>query len=363
MPKNNYFVILLLGFALFLGCQKPKKEFSVRQYDPNTKDFSFLKEALEDVRILSIGESSYGFASMHSMKGNLVKYLHKELGYDVLVMQAGYGDVGISWYHSDESSPKQLLNSTVPVPFRCQQMIPLFEHLKSNKHTDNALEYRGMEPKVTGLAFEFILMRTLTSLVPKAVKDSIDNGLEYYLKAFQIAENRAQWEDYMSRYKETLYTLQSLLTDNREDLVELELAGEEAVDIYLRYIDMSIKAVDYEYGEYDSRGRILRDSLMAENVMYFADEEFPNSKIIIWGHNGHIEKSGIEGDQMKWLGHYLKEKYGDKYYSLGMFVKKGYIFQSDKLENANFNIQSEGFIETKLDKDYGKKCFYRYSRI
>lgn len=354
MPKYVYIFLVVI---LFFSCQKPTKKFAVSQFDPTSKNFSFLKEALKDVRVLSIGESSHGFGTMHGLKADLVKYLHKEMGFDVLVMEAGYADVGISWFNIDKSSPTQLINSTVSGNLRSEQMLPLFEYLEQNLETEHPLEFRGMDPRTSGLAFKFRMMQVIRKLEPRIIQDSIVNGLTYYNKTFDVLDNREEWQDNMDRYLDAINLAKSILSDSREDIKELELAEDKEIEILEKYLDMLAKAVDYKFGEAYTRGLSLRDSLMAENVFYFADQEFAKSKIIVWGHNGHIEKGAAEGDNIKWLGHYLKDKYQDDYYALGMFAKKGYIYQTSQRKTSSFDLTNPSFIEAKIDADYGKNVY------
>ena len=355
--KMQKYLYIILVFTLMVSCQKPVKKLSVSQFDPSSKNFSFLKEAIKDARILSIGESSHGFGSMHSLKANLVKYLHSELGYNLLVMEAGYGDVGLSWHNREESSPRQLINTTVSGNLRSEQMLPLFEYLSENIETEKPLELRGMDPRVSGLAFRYRLMYVIKKLEPKIIQDSISNGLLAYNSTFDFLDNREEWQNHMTKYLEAIELAKSIVSEGREDIKEMELVEDQEVVILEKYLDMLAAAVNYDFGETYTRGLAIRDSIMAENVSMFADQQFPNTKIIIWGHNGHIEKGAGEGDNIKWLGHYLKERYGDKYYALGMYAKKGYIYQTSTRKTSNFDIADPSFIEAKIDADYGKNVF------
>ena len=356
MQKHiNILLIVLLVFLV--GCQKPKKKLVVSQYDPTALKFSFLNEALKDTRILALGESSHGFGSMHSMKANLVKYLHQDLGFDVLVIEAGYGDVGLCWHHADKLKTEQIINTTVNENLRSKQLLPLFQYLKDKSESEDRMEYRGMDPRVSGKAFKFRLMHVINGLETKSIQDSIENGFEHYKKTFEVLDNPSEWQRYMDSYRSTIKLALSIIQENREDIKELEIVEEGEVDILERYLDVLGKAVNYNFGETYTRGLSLRDSLMAEMVSYIANEEFPKAKIIVWGHNGHIEKAAGEGDNIKWLGHYLKERYGDKYYALGMYAKKGFIYQTSTRKTSNFDIADPSFIEGKIDKDYGKNVF------
>ncbi|MEM9545249.1 MAG: erythromycin esterase family protein [Bacteroidota bacterium] len=357
MTTKYISIVLFTLLMLLAGCQKPQKKFTASQFDPASKSFAFLKEPLKDIRIIALGESSHGFGSMHTLKGNLVKYLHQELDYDVLVMEAGYGDVSIAWYNRELSSAKQLLNGTVSGNLRSEQMLPLFEYISENTDSLNQLELAGMDPRVSGLAFRFRLMHVISRLEPKVIQDSIRSGLFDYNKTFDVLDDGVQWQTYMDSYRNAIDFAQSILEESREDIKELEIVDDEEVEILERYLSILEKAVDYKFGETYTRGLALRDSLMAETVFHILENEYPRTKIILWGHNGHIEKASGEGDNNRWLGHYLKDKYKDKYYALGMYAKQGHIYQTSAKKTSNFNIQDPSYIEAKIDKDYGKNVF------
>src|SRR5690606_4499775 len=66
----------------------------------------------------------------------------------------------------------------------------------------------------------------------------------------------------------------------------------------------------------DNPGFSRRDRYMAENVNWIMDQN-PNSKLILWAHNGHIKKTG------KSMGKYLKEEYPEEYLSIGFAFYDG----------------------------------------
>ena len=66
---------------------------------------------------------------------------------------------------------------------------------------------------------------------------------------------------------------------------------------------------------------------MAENVGWLLDSIYPNKKMIIWAHNAHIEKKPSTNQQIKLMGHYLRERYGDDYFSIGLFAMEGQAYR------------------------------------
>jgi len=76
----------------------------------------------------------------------------------------------------------------------------------------------------------------------------------------------------------------------------------------------------------------LRDKSMFEIVKWFKEEN-PESKIIIWAQNSHIENNTKPNYNVNWMGHSLKKAYGNKYYSIGAVVYSG--------KNLNYNGTTE----------------------
>jgi len=61
----------------------------------------------------------------------------------------------------------------------------------------------------------------------------------------------------------------------------------------------------------------VRDSSMAANFEWIADQARPGSKIVIWAHNGHINKRRLS------MGGYLAEHYGPQFVALGFTANVG----------------------------------------
>jgi erythromycin esterase-like protein len=60
-----------------------------------------------------------------------------------------------------------------------------------------------------------------------------------------------------------------------------------------------------------------RDLVMAQNVNDILQQSGPDSKIVLWAHNAHISNDS------GWMGHYLKQTWGDQAYLLGFEFDHG----------------------------------------
>ncbi|HET9325164.1 MAG TPA: erythromycin esterase family protein, partial [Candidatus Eisenbacteria bacterium] len=64
-------------------------------------------------------------------------------------------------------------------------------------------------------------------------------------------------------------------------------------------------------------GWTVRDSSMAANVVWIADEARKGSKVVLWAHNGHVAKN------KGWMGKWLADRYGKDLVVVGFAANEG----------------------------------------
>jgi len=83
-----------------------------------------------------------------------------------------------------------------------------------------------------------------------------------------------------------------------------------------------------------------RDKYMAENILWIKDNH-PNSKLILWAHNGHIKKTESS------MGKYLSEKLNQDYKTIGFtFFKGSYTAIGRESRKLDTYIAQEGYEGT-----------------
>jgi erythromycin esterase len=80
----------------------------------------------------------------------------------------------------------------------------------------------------------------------------------------------------------------------------------------------------------EAKGLGYRDEMMARNAEWLADEAYPNQKIVLWAHNGHVA-SDPGGDRK--MGGWLRERFGKDLYVVGFAFRRGEV-QAVGLENG-----------------------------
>ena len=70
-------------------------------------------------------------------------------------------------------------------------------------------------------------------------------------------------------------------------------------------------------------GRDIREKLLAKNREYMLDVLYPNKKIIVWAHNGHIAKEGPNINNKISIGTYFPDRLKRLSYVIGLYATDG----------------------------------------
>ena len=330
----------------------------------NEIDFQKIRDWVEGKRIVSIGESTHGFGEFYAMKSEIVQFLHKDMGYEILAMEAGFGEINLAWLNISNLDDLTLRDKTLFGNFRCSEIEPLFKYIKENSVLDNPLIYTGFDPQISGDYYTNYLDSICLQL---KLEIDIDEAFNAYYTMYQATSepDSTNFIKYRDSYQSTLVNLKKAIIDNKKTLSEAMNLGELELQIILRNLEMQHKAVDYSYAnrmnpEYTPQGTIIRDQLMADNISWIMENLYPDKKIIIWAHNAHIQIGGINGHETKLMGQHLKDAYGDNYFSIGLFAYKGKVYQHWTGNSIAFENSDSTSIEYKMKNDNLKYSFQKF---
>ena len=74
----------------------------------------------------------------------------------------------------------------------------------------------------------------------------------------------------------------------------------------------------------------IRNKAMADNISWLAQEMFPNEKIIVWAHNGHIMKQSRRLLGFPSTFSYLPPKIKESSYTIGFFMYSGQAAENNR---------------------------------
>jgi len=291
-----------------------------------------LKELLNGVDIVMLGEESHGDATTYQTKIKLIKYLHQEMGFDMLAFESGFYDCQKAW-----SLIQQGEDVSVSLA-------------KSIFYLWKPLVVTGFDMQWTGkLSKEFYLKDLTTYLTQVDPRLIQTNGWKYLNASLEYLST----ENYKALAKcktgqDTLYlnTLVETLSSLKQDSLS-------------RFWIQNLISTKTIFAE-TRREAVLRDDQMAANLIWLK-EQHPTRKIICWGATSHflynsqkIRLKGIpfniiDGYYKKYpsMGNVLKRKYGDKLFTIGFTAYQG---SSGLWKERELKIPRENSVEYVIGK-------------
>ncbi|MEX0812118.1 MAG: erythromycin esterase family protein [Chitinophagales bacterium] len=323
--KFLFFKIFLLQILFFVTDSKAQKNEclnsnlkalnSISPLDTNFSDLEFLKEILKDVEIVALGEATHGDGTSFEAKTRLVKFLHQEMGFEVLAFESGLYDCHKAWQliEQGENADTTAGKGVFGIWSLSKQMQPLFQYLEESKYTETPLILTGFDFQFSGshkgaVAEEF-LIEDIKALLNKYNIDLVKTeGWHAFAKDMQGRTDYSSEEgevamEYLLKIEKEL----KKLDENRE------------ITFWLQWIK-STKALITD--------RKYRDKYMAENLIWLKEQFYTHKKFILWGATSHFmfNSSNLGIKQFKKyprMGDYVKEKYGERFYTIGSIIFEG----------------------------------------
>lgn len=356
-----------------------KKNTAVINLDTTKEDntqFELIKKSIGNARIVLLGEQTHGDGTTFETKVKLVKYLHEKMGFTVLAFESNLFNAERAWLdvRANINPLYALQNSTYEIWGNAKEVQPLFQYIINNRNSETALTVSGFDCQMSGkfldryFAYDFIRYLNSKNIGFRNIseKDSflnvyytLNNGLYKSLKG-KVGESRKLFLDtFFIKEKSFLHILD-------EKLLQLSNLNEKQGNLYLQHLknfknyipeQLRISKVDTVYMGGLEVSQNLRDSLMAENIIWLANKQYPDKKIIIWSasyHNARHKSVGYGNLKETLMGDFLKSALDNITYSIAFTSYEGYYGRwnskdSTSLEKSSINSYEELFSKVGSD--------------
>lgn len=325
--------ILTLIIILTFGSCRAQTDFnSTIQFTSDLEKFgnlSKLKETLKDVEIIALGENTHGLGEVFKAKTDLVKFLHQELGFNLVLFESGFGDGSLAWEQLDSLSTKEFTNSfSSNFYYNSEEIMELVGYVKSQKKTIT-LQGFDCQPQQNYLVKRMTeIAQPLDTVFAKSVQLEMSSFNNLY--QFENDKDTLAFNKQRDSFIDFLTVYDAFLDKNEQKLLESGTTKNEIDALKKTNEIFNSTYSKIEIGSMMSwpASANIRDKSMFEIIKWFKEKN-PESKIIIWAQNSHIENKTKPNYNVNWMGHILKKTYGDKYYSIGTIVYSG--------KNLNYN--------------------------
>lgn len=316
-----------------------KNALMVRTIAPEDTDFDDLmdlKKYIGKARVVGLGEPSHGDGATFHAKTRLVKFLHQEMGFDLMVWESGMADcmeTDLALKQGEEME-KAFSKGIFSIWTQSAQMQPLFRYVAGTYKTDKPLQMAGMDCQMNSMGMgKKVLDRTLdflkrfdpTVLDEKEIAD-LKGGVDLLLG------KQSYSKDLVAAYDRGVKKLQSALES--EEGLEVALLAQLIRNLSCMVKIMGFHSEDPKKAQLNAA--LAREPAMAETLLFYAQKAYPDRKIIVWAANDHlsynttsIEKKVSRGKWVKdthpWrpLGNDVREALGDDYYAIEFIAYEG----------------------------------------
>ena len=265
--------------------------------DPEDDDFSDLlplRELLKGVRIVLLGEASHFDGTDFLAKGRLIRFLHSELGFDVLAFEAGIYQMRLAWeaFRAGVDPQKAFSKGAYWMWAQSAQVEPLVRYVSHSLSTEQPLELAGIDNQVWSTELprnlrEFLKGKDIATPFadPNTPESEILEAMSEvrYRTGKQARPDSAMRVRFVESLERTADKLRSI--EPTREVIFWQKVLENMV-LYARGPVLRISA---KYMRKEAR-----DRQMAKNLIWMAKEYNPNRKIIVWCHNSHAMRAPNE---------------------------------------------------------------------
>ena len=344
-----------------------KNAVELHSIDPINEDFSdlaALKKILKNVNLVLLGEESHGDGTTFLAKSRLIKFLHQEMGFNVLVFESGIYDCYNAWQLFTEGTD-------IHTAFRrgvwgmwseSQQVQSLIDYIGQTYATGEPLEFAGLDNFFIPDSIRAeVLVNELRQIVDSinlfGHKDeritSFINAVQHFVHYRDTFEklNEVQVENFVSTAIELASSVESSNVLKSRDQAFWARVLENLA------LDMQWSGLDFQNPDWALVER--RDRQIAHNLLSLMQDQYPDQKFIVWAASMHnarnlnqieVQDSALHAlyQHKSVMGDVLWDELHEEMYSLAFTAFEGEFGVWAAAEPTKLEVASSNSLEDLL---------------
>lgn len=330
-------------------------------------DLRFLNGLLRGKRIVQLGESGHGVSEFSTAKVRLIKYLHQEMGYDVVAVESGLFECFYVDLLVKNVSPVVAQVNCMFGVWGVKEVEELFAYMRETRSTDRPLQLAGFDTQSSSSVIRArpSILRQLITPLDRAYADSVARTDSLFV--LRMTGPFAGRTPYLLENQERLtafYTeLGAYMDRNRTALAR----GFPVLDRYVLASGQSVRSTPALIRQYllpSPEAIGVRDRGMADNLDFLLDEMFPGQKVMVWAHNFHISHgSNAYPAQRYSMGSYVAERRREELYTIGFYAYRGQMRTNAGIVYSVRSPMPSGSLESILYRTRKRQVFVDLSRV
>ena len=278
-------------------------------------DLRAFGEAVGDARLVCLGEATHGSHEIFQMKHRLLEYLVKEQGFTVFALEANWpeSEAADRYIKTGEGDPKAALAAMYFWTWQTEEVLAMLEWMRAFNKAP------GKHPVLSFTSFDMQTYNVARDRVMAYVKQYAPRELAAVEAAYSnlfTLDSGARGSPGFDEAARKAETVVSLLEARREVFTKVS-----AAPAFRGALQMSHIVAQAARLRTAGAGAGYRDEMMARSVEWLLKEAFPNEKIVLWAHNGHVSMAQNAG--FRPMGNWLRESLGLQMYVLGFAIHSG----------------------------------------
>jgi erythromycin esterase len=260
----------------------------------SSADLRAFKAMVGSARVVSLGEATHGTAEFFRMKHRLLRLLVEEMGFTAFAIEASFPDsepINDYVLHG-RGDARQVLAGQGFWTWTTDEALDMVEWMRAyNRERGAALSFRGFDMQHPAPALNAVV--AYLGRVDRAAAARADELYDPY-RPF------AEWStvgSYRTAPAETRATCHANVAEVAAMLAR-ERTRYEASSSAREFADASRHARVVVQAEAFYAGTGSRDASMAENALWLLEQAGPNARIVLWAHNGHVQREPGALDSM-----------------------------------------------------------------
>ena len=284
-------------------------------------DLAFLKPLLAGKRVVQLGESAHGVAEFNWMKVRLVKFLHREMGFDVVAFESSLSGCDVADARVGSAAPIDVMRDAIFPVWHSSETLGLFEYLDAERAAGRRISLAGFDVQNSGRARSEVARGLVRQL------DRVDAALARRIEAYEGRLARGLDAAAAAEMKAAYTTAAERLAAERQALRALESQRPVVVDLAIQELRSRARYVEQLA---QPGGGAVRDLGMAENLDFLLDTLYPGRKVIVWAHNAHIARQPVGSERERWMGSWVAERRAAEVYTVGFYMGWGIAATNDR---------------------------------
>jgi erythromycin esterase len=335
-------VAWLKANALPLATAEPGSGFS---------DLELFRAIIGNARVVSMGEATHGTREFFQLKHRMIEYCVSQLGFTVIGFEAEYGaTLSVNDYvlHG-KGKAKDVVVGMGFWTWDTEEVVALIEWVRAwNLTHERKVKFYGFDMQ-SGAASALHVLGYLERVAPNLATESeriLSRLCSRYAGQFDLI-SAAERETISAQIKTVhdAFAAERELWAGKTGELDWQLGRRSAIVLeqFLRLEEIDGDGRDFE------GGFKFRDRCMADNVHALLEAEGPDAKVLLWAHNGHVQKSAYF--DIPNMGSFLAAELGVDYRVVGFAFNQGSFQAKDstgRLRDHAVEPAPEYFVDAAL---------------